>query len=87
MYKRQSERIRLDAVWWEAGLAVELDGRQAHATTRAFDADRRRDRRVAVQLGLQVVRVTWRHLATEPDAIESDLKALYTRGVAARAAA
>ncbi len=81
------ERPRLDAVWWEAGLAVELDGRQAHATARAFDADRRRDRRVAAQLGLQVVRVTWRHLKTEPDAIDADLKALYARGLAARTAA
>lgn len=82
-----AEEIRLDAVWWEAGLAVELDGRQAHATARAFDADRRRDRRVAVQLGLQVVRVTWRHLHEEPDALDADLKELYARGLAARSAA
>ena len=42
-------------MWWEAGLAVELDGRQAHATARAFDADRERDRRLAAQYGLHVV--------------------------------
>lgn len=80
------ELVVLDAVYWEAGLALELDGRQAHATAAAFDADRRRDRRLAVQLGLQVVRVTWRHLHEEPDALEADLKALYTRGLAARRA-
>ena len=80
------EVVVLDAVYWEAGLALELDGRQAHATAAAFDADRRRDRRLAVQLGLQVVRVTWRHLHEEPDALEADLKALYARGLAARRA-
>jgi len=77
-----AETILLDAVWWEAGLAVELDGRQAHATAHAFDEDRRRDRRVAVQFGLQVVRVTWKHLHTEPAALDADLKALYARGAA-----
>jgi len=77
--------VRLDAVWWEAGLAVELDGRQAHATARAFDADRERDRRLAAQFGLHVVRVTWRHLAETPDAVERDLKTLYARGLAAHA--
>lgn len=79
--------IRLDAVWWEASLAVELDGRQAHATARAFDADRERDRRLAAQFGLHVVRVTWRHLDETPDALENDLKTLYARGLSARVAA
>lgn len=91
---RVNERLRLrdpdeivvpDAVFWEAGLAVELDGRQAHATTAAFDADRLRDRRLAVQYGLHVVRVTARHLRRDPDALEADLKTLYARGVARRA--
>lgn len=77
--------ILLDAVWWEAGLAVELDGRQAHETARAFDADRERDRRLAAQYGLHVVRVTWHHLDKTADALENDLKTLYARGLAARA--
>lgn len=71
----------LDAVWWEAGLAVELDGRQAHATAKAFDVDRRRDRRVAVQHGLQVVRATWRHVEAEPESLAADLWTLYRRGL------
>jgi len=64
--RHSDQIIRLDAVWWEAGLAVELDGRQAHATARAFDADRERDRRLAAQYGLHVVRVTWHHLDKTP---------------------
>jgi very-short-patch-repair endonuclease len=78
--------IRLDVVWWDAGLGVELDSRKAHTTAHAFEADRRRDRRLAAQFGLQVVRVTWRQLHDEPDAIEADLKALLARGEHGRVA-
>lgn len=82
-----AQLVILDAVWMEAGLAVELDGRRAHDTARAFEADRLRDRRISVQLGLQVIRVTWRQLRDEPDALGNDLAALYARGLAARRAA
>ncbi len=77
------QEIFLDLVWWEAGLAVELDGRQAHLTPRAFEADRARDRRVAAQHSLRVVRITWRQLESEPRALAADLWTLYRRGVAA----
>lgn len=82
--ERPWQEIFLDAVWLAAGLAVELDGRQAHATARAFDDDRERDRRVSVQHDIDVVRVTWRHLAEEQDRLAHDLWTLYHRGVAAR---
>ncbi len=75
------QEVVLDVVWREAGLAVELDGRQAHLTPRAFEADRDRDRRVAAQHDLHVVRVTWRQLEREPQAIIGDLWTLYRRGV------
>ena len=76
--------VYLDAVWLEAGLAIELDGRQAHATAKAFDADRERDRRVAVEHGLRVVRITWNHLDGNADRLAADLWSLYRRGLAAR---
>lgn len=76
------QRVVLDVVWWEAALALELDSRQAHFTARAFEADRERDRRLAVQHGLQVVRITWRHLRDDPDGLARDLRALYARGLA-----
>lgn len=73
--------VLLDAVWLAAGIAVELDGRQAHATSRAFDADRERDRRLAVQHDLHVVRVTWKHLHEDPDGLARDLWTLLRRGL------
>lgn len=68
--------IRLDVLWREIGLAVELDGRAVHATQRNFDEDRRRDRRVKVQHGIDVVRATWRHVHDEADELDRDLRAL-----------
>lgn len=82
--ERPRQEIVLDVVWWPAGLAVELDGRQTHGTSAAFDADRERDRRVAVQYGLRVVRATWKHVVDAPDALVADLVALHQRGVAQR---
>lgn len=75
--------VVLDVVWWEHALAVELDGRKAHATAGAFEADRERDRRLGVQYGLRVVRVTWRQLAETPGALAQDLHLLLARGRAA----
>lgn len=85
--RHPAQVVCLDVLWREAGLALELDGRQAHATARTFETDRERDRRLAVQHGLRVVRVTWRQLRDDRDALEADLKALYARGVAERRAA
>jgi hypothetical protein len=85
--ERPAQRVVLDVVWWEAGLGVELDSRQAHATARAFEADRERDRRLAVQHDLLVVRVTWRQLHETPDAVAADLWTLHRRRVRDRRAA
>ncbi|MBN1528872.1 MAG: type IV toxin-antitoxin system AbiEi family antitoxin domain-containing protein [Thermoleophilaceae bacterium] len=49
--------LEVDLYWPEAGLVVELDGRDAHMTRRAFREDRRRDRALAAR-GIQVMRVT-----------------------------
>jgi very-short-patch-repair endonuclease len=51
----------VDAYWPDARLAVEVDSRIYHATSRAFEEDRRRDRGLAA-LGIQVNRVTWRDM-------------------------
>lgn len=55
------EQFEVDAYWPDARLAIEVDSRTFHATRRAFEEDRRRDRRLAV-LGIQVNRVTERDL-------------------------
>ena len=64
-----------DAMWPAAHLIVELDGRQAHDTTRRFHTDRERDRLLATA-GWTVVRVTSMHLTDE---LATDLDTLIRR--------
>lgn len=72
--------IQPDCIWPHARLIVELDGRAAHETPSRFDADRERDRLLALA-GWTVVRVTWSHLTMQPDALTADLRSLLaTRG-------
>jgi very-short-patch-repair endonuclease len=70
--------IEADAVWHDARLIVELDGRQAHATRHAFEADRERDRLAALG-GWIVIRVTWRQLNERPKRIIADIRHLLER--------
>jgi very-short-patch-repair endonuclease len=67
----------LDARWPEEKLIVECDGFAAHGTRKAFEADRARDRALVVA-GWRVIRLTWRQLTTEPDAIAEQLRRLLT---------
>lgn len=76
--------LRPDCMWPRQRLIVELDGRAAHGTDRAFESDRRRDRQLLAE-GWRSVRVTWRQLHGEPDAVAADLRrALGDGGKAAR---
>lgn len=70
--------IRADAVYPQQRLIVELDGRGSHETTRAFHADRRRDRRLQA-LGWQVIRLTWRDIHLDEQGVVHDLSALLGR--------
>jgi very-short-patch-repair endonuclease len=63
----------IDSLWEDQGLALELDGREVHATPRAFEGDRRRDR-VLLAEGYRTSRVTWRQLRDEPVEIVADLR-------------
>jgi very-short-patch-repair endonuclease len=62
-----------DCAWMERRVVIELDGRAVHATRKAFEADRERDRLFAVE-GWRVIRVTWRQLTDGPEAIARDLR-------------
>lgn len=64
-----------DCVWRDARVIVELDGRAAHDTAAAFERDRARDRKLHAR-GWRIVRVTWRQLNDEPEAVAYDLRAL-----------
>lgn len=65
-------RLEVDCAWPDHRLVVELDGHATHATRRAFERDRARDRALATA-GWRVVRLTWRQLHEEGEAIAADL--------------
>jgi very-short-patch-repair endonuclease len=65
----------VDCAWTDRRLIVELDGRAAHATPAAFEADRRRDRLLQAA-GWRVIRLTWRQLSHERAELVGDLRAL-----------
>ena len=69
--------IEADCVWSERLLIVELDGYASHGTRAAYEGDRARDRGLAAA-GWRVIRVTWRQLRDEPEALARDLRALLT---------
>lgn len=65
--------LRPDCMWPRERLIVELDGGAVHRTDRAFEGDRRRDREL-LAAGWRTIRVTWRQLHGEPDAVAADLR-------------
>jgi hypothetical protein len=62
----------VDALWPAQRLVVELDSRQAHQTTRAFEEDRARDRDLLTR-GYRVARITWRQLHDDPAILATEL--------------
>jgi very-short-patch-repair endonuclease len=68
----------VDALWPEEKVVVEVDGFGVHGGRRAFEADRRRDQRLAAQ-GFIVIRVTARQLRDEPMAVLSRLAQVLAR--------
>jgi hypothetical protein len=69
--------IEADCVWPNHRLIVELDGHATHATAGGFERDRARDRALHAD-GWRVVRITWRQLHEERDAVARDLERLLT---------
>ena len=66
---------RLDCLWREARLAVELDSRTHHADWEAAETDRARDAAL-LAIGIRTVRVTARRLRLERPELERELRAL-----------
>ena len=76
-FNASSEPFLLDALWKDHKLIAELDGRDAHTTTQAFQRDRRRD--AALQLeGYTVLRFTWLDLVNDPAYVIATLTAAMT---------
>jgi predicted transcriptional regulator of viral defense system len=69
----------VDCLWQSQRVVVELDGRAVHGTRRAFETDRERDR-ILLTEGWLPMRVTWRQLRDEPEAIARDLRGMLAGG-------
>jgi very-short-patch-repair endonuclease len=70
---------RVDAVWLDARLVVELDSRTHHMTVAAFEEDHRRDADLMLA-GYRVLRITWRRLRAEPATVAATIRALLAAG-------
>lgn len=68
----------VDFLWREHRLVVETDGYAFHSSRRSFEGDRRRDRDLQAA-GYVVLRITWRELKDEPEAVVAELAAALTR--------
>jgi very-short-patch-repair endonuclease len=66
--------IEVDFAWPHQRVVVELDGHATHGTRASFEEDRARDRALAAA-GWRVIRLTWRQLRDEPEAVLRDLRA------------
>jgi very-short-patch-repair endonuclease len=73
--------IECDCLWRGRRVVVELDGRATHDTSAAFERDRARDRMLSAR-GWRVVRITWRQLKADPEAVLVDLTNMLERGFA-----
>jgi very-short-patch-repair endonuclease len=65
----------VDGLWPDQRIVVELDSRQAHQTTRAFEDDRARDRHLLTR-GYRVARITHHQLQTEQPTLAAELQTL-----------
>ena len=70
--------IAPDCMWREQRVIVELDGYETHRTRAAYESDRARDRLLTAH-GWRVMRITWRQLETEPQAVLRDLRPILDR--------
>ncbi len=70
--------VKADFLWREARLVVETDGWGSHGTRRAFEDDRRRDRRLRLA-DWEVVRFTWRDILEEPAEVARTMVRLLRR--------
>jgi very-short-patch-repair endonuclease len=65
----------VDCMWREQRLIVELDGRDAHDSTPAFEADRERDAALQAS-GWRVIRITSRRMRHDGQRLASELRAI-----------
>lgn len=61
-------RYELDFLWRAERVAVEVDGFAFHSSRHRFERDRRRDAELTAR-GIRMMRVTWRQIEREPQAL------------------
>lgn len=66
--------LEVDVWFAERRVAVEIDGYAYHRAARAFERDRLRDAQLHAA-GVRVIRVTWRQIVEEPEALVARLAA------------
>jgi very-short-patch-repair endonuclease len=72
---RTADRIlEVDLLWPDQRFVVEADSRRHHALEVAFERDHRRDREL-LAAGYEVLRVTWREVEREPQAVIAVIRA------------
>ncbi len=72
--KTKRRTYEVDCLWRSEGVAVELDGRAAHARATAFESDRARDAALSA-IGLRPLRFTWHRLTEEGTEAIGELEA------------
>jgi predicted transcriptional regulator of viral defense system len=68
-------RMRVDALWRERRLAVELDGGPAHSGIAAMKRDRQRELALR-SYGFRVARYSWEQITGAPESVIADLRRL-----------
>jgi hypothetical protein len=69
------EGFRVDCVWRERRVVLEVDGWEVHRTRQAFERDRRKSR-VLQARDWRCIPVTYRQLTESPDEVARDVRAL-----------
>jgi very-short-patch-repair endonuclease len=67
----------VDCFWEDQRVAIELDGGDAHKTTKAFEDDRERDRILTAERFI-TTRITWHQLHDKAQEVADDLRSILT---------
>jgi very-short-patch-repair endonuclease len=65
--------LRVDALYGDQRLIIELDGRRDHGEWDRIESDHLRDA-LALEYGFRTLRITWRRLRDEPEELARQLR-------------
>lgn len=74
-------RLEVDLLWPDQRFVVEADGRRHHGNDLAFERDRWRDREL-LRAGYTTLRVSWRQVDSEPEAVLAAVRIRLSREAA-----